>query len=391
MDAGAITAIFSRRRCVSFDESAGQRHGTAMNDDILPDNPLGLQKIAKLSKTMNTLRVHRAKAVVEVAAGRHLSEIIDQTDDPIFHSPAKIESKLGSSLMPNELLTKRSPTSVCLFETQAAFSTFEATFPCENGHRSSFMPEISSLNICDGSNIWMDLDSADDISFALLEGSRSDTRDQTSSASFATVPLPPTSTAATQKSMRSSMDVRQHLPTLEICDFSPRKPCRTLSPKLMPMSSFGNTRRSSGIPHEITCVPPDAAPMKPARKDSGDVKGKSCPDFISIGNSFAFEFSVEKSKLSEYRSEVPFIAFDALPVKPSRKKSNRALECKGSFPTYAKDMISLEAALETTLLDEEALSKAVSPIRTFNRCLSHESPLPPTKPTRRFSMGKDVV
>jgi hypothetical protein len=108
VDAGAITAIFSRRRFVSFDESAGQRHGTAMNDDILPDNPLGLQNIAKLSKTMNTLRVHRAKAVVEVAAGRHLSEIIDHTDDPIFQNAVLLLSVFLRLRPPSAHLRRRS-------------------------------------------------------------------------------------------------------------------------------------------------------------------------------------------------------------------------------------------------------------------------------------------
>ena len=313
-------------------------------------------------------------------------------DSHVFFSPIKPAKEAGgkSSLILAELLTKRSPTSICHFEVPDASSMLEMTL--SRKERSASVPKFSCFDLDDSGEMWLDLESAENSSLAF--SIRSGECDQTTCSSVGKPTTP--QWQVLEKPIHFSTSRNRSMKTLESGDTSPRKPRRTISPKLRQLATFDGIPHNPGIPHEITCVPPDAAPTKPSRRKSGDGLHRefwkqTCPHALSLRGAISLVQRSDESRSDEDQHEFSIASPDASPTKPSRKKSNGAMEQalrKKNYPTSSEEMMSLQAALAMTIYDEK-IDIDVAPMHSFSLCPSADSALPPTMPTRKYSIGND--
>jgi len=301
--------------------------------------------------------------------------------DNVFVSPAKVTRATGEigSLNLNELLlVKRSPATVFQFDAREAADKREG---------QTTLPKISSFDMGSPARMYSDWENGDESNIGdPFVGILADTSDLTSSSVEGAAPTTPGGQVL-KKPICSKAVLNKSFTMQMSGDSSPRKPRRAVSPKLRRRASVGSSPRHPDVPQMITCLPPDASPMKPSRQKSNDglqrsLRKQSCPEMFSLRKALALvSLSDETSTLSDPQDIFAIITQDDSPTKPSRKNSNDAL------PT---ELISLQEALAMSLFDneDEEFRIATAPIQASSRYLPQgESSLPPTKPTRKVSLG----
>lgn len=356
-----------------------------MNDRKTASNVTGLTSNVNLE--VGKKQAPEPTAQQGPASSKNLHEGESESVDCVFVSPTKAprETQEKGSLKLNQLLVKRSPTSVLQFDAQEASSAFEGKLPRE---QQSTLPQIFCLNMGSPAKASSDRENCDEcnIDDDPSVGIHSNTSDLTTSITEGAAPKTP-SGQVLKKPICSKPELYTSFTTQTSGDSSPRKPRRAMSPKIRRRASFGSAQRHQEVPHMITCLPPDSSPMKPSRKKSNDGLQrdlrKSCPEMFSLRKAFAMAQMPDETSTSSDPHEIcTVVAQDASPTKPSRKKS------KNASPT---ELISLQEALAISLSDteDEEFRMATPPIQTSSRCLSKEASLPPTKPTRKSSIGTD--